>query len=84
MLIPLSIAITAILLCSGLAFFSGFCLGCAKAGDLDRDLKPQVMAYAEEVAAWEEPRLMEWTPELVARFRYQQEASRQLIARRVA
>ena len=86
MLVPLSICISAILLCSGLAFFAGLCLGFVKSGDLDRDdLKPQVMAYAGEIADWEQPRLAEWTPELRARFKYQQERSRQLLAaRRVA
>lgn len=36
------------------------------------DLKPQVLAAMNEVAEWESPRLLEWTPEVRSRFRAQQ------------
>jgi hypothetical protein len=49
------------------------------------DLRAEILALAEQAALWEEPRLLEWTPELRARFRYQHEASRQMrAARRIA
>jgi hypothetical protein len=81
--IDLSIAL------SFIAFAAGGVVGIALRRKDDAvalaDLKPHVIAYAREMAVWDEPRLMEWTPELRARFRYQQETSRQLLAsRRIA
>ncbi len=83
MLVPLSITVTAILLCSGLAFFAGFCLGCVRPAP-DEDLRPQVMAYAAKVEELERPKLIEWSPATMQRFRLQQEASRQIARRRTA
>ena len=36
------------------------------------DLKPQVLSAMREIEQWEQPRLLEWSPETVARFRAQQ------------
>jgi len=82
MLVPLSIALAAILICAGLGFFAGLCIGSAWQPEPDPTFREQLVAYAREMAVWDEPRLASWTPELRQRFRYQQEASRQLVALR--
>ena len=82
MLVPFDISIVL----SFFAFIAGALVGVAlcrrEDATVSSDLKPQVLAYAHEVERLEAPRLVEWTPELRARFRYQQEHARQIAAAR--
>lgn len=82
MLVPLDIALAAILICAGLGFFAGLCIGSAWQPEPDPTFRAELIAYASMVDEMEAPRLATWTPELRQRFRYQQEASRQLVAMR--
>lgn len=83
MLVPFSIAV--LIGCAGVVLGALLMATFLSKPTVIPDLRAEILAIAEEVALWEEPRLLEWTPELRARFRYQQDASRQMrAARRIA
>lgn len=76
--IDLSIAL------SFFAFIAGGLAGLAlrRREDTAIDLAPHIVETVDLVRQWEEPRLLTWTPELRARFYYQEECRRQIAAAR--
>lgn len=71
MTIPIDVAIGLACLAIVLGVFIGAVIGASKRSELT-ELSPHVISAMREVERWEQPQLLEWTPEVAARFRAQQ------------